>query len=482
MIAKELLEKLKKGKFFGAIKNVYGDTTQEIELNANRVVQLVEHYISEFSGEDEVVVVRAPGRVNLIGEHTDYNGLPVMPMAISRDMLIVAGPSNNNKIYFTNSDRGFEDNNFQIEKNIPAFQPGFWGNYVKSATQGLIDFWGTDEGVSGAKMAVSGNVPLASGLSSSAAFTIAAASAILAVNNRQITPIEFAEIMAKSDHYVGMASGGMDQAASILGEKGKCLKIDFMPLRVQPVKLPENTSVVVCHSKVKAAKAGNAKDAYNRRTVECRIATTVLYKLGCGDKSPEPQLLSEWLELCADGFDDALKQINSLLHEGGYYSKELSEILGCSEQEIIDSLYVTKAGSNYTEPEDGFQLLKRARHVISETQRVEQSLAVLNEMPENAAEKFGELMNTSHESCKNDYEISCRELDALVAAGREAGSFGSRLTGAGFGGCSVHLVPSQIESEFMKTLNEKYYKPEGLENETDNQFVFSPVAGAGVLM
>jgi len=256
----------------------------------------------------------------------------------------------------------------------------------------------------------------------------------------------------------------------------------FMPLKVQPVNLPENTSVVVSHSKVKAAKAGNAKDAYNRRTVECRIATAVLHKLGCGGKKPEPKLLSEWFEQCTEDFADALKQINSLLHEGGYSVKELSEILGCSEQEIKDTLCVTKAGSRYEEPEEGFQLLKRARHVISETERVEKSLAILDEMREDAAEKFGKLMNASHESCRNDYEISCRELDSLVAAGREAGSFGSRLTGAGFGGCTVHLVPSQMVEEFMKIINENYYKPEGLENEPDNQFVFSPVAGAGILM
>ena len=482
MIAKTLLEILKKNGFSDILKNVYGESLQEIQLNNNRIILLVEHYISKFSDEDSVVVVRAPGRVNLIGEHTDYNGFPVMPMAISRDMIIVASATKDKTITITNSDSGFEDNSFEIEKNIPSYESGCWGNYVKSATQGLIDFWGTDEGISGVNMAIAGNVPLASGLSSSAAFTVAAASAILAVNNRQIESIEFAEIMAKSDHYVGMASGGMDQAASILGEKGKCLKIDFMPLKVTPVQLPENCEVVVCHSKVKAAKAGNAKDAYNRRTVECRIATAILHKLGNCDKTPEPKLLSEWFELCLKDYKNALKQINSLLHEDGYFIKEIAEILNCSEQEIKETLYITKTGSKFAEPKDGFQLLKRARHVISETERVEKSLAILKEMPEDAAEKFGKLMNDSHESCRYDYEISCRELDALVTIGREAGAYGSRLTGAGFGGCTVHLVPTENVDCFMKTINEKYYKPEGLETEKDNQFVFSPVAGAGVLL
>ncbi len=482
MTAKTLLENLNKNGFSDILKNVYGESLAEVESNNNRIIQLVEHYISKFSDEDFVVVVRAPGRVNLIGEHTDYNGFPVMPMAISRDMIIVASATKNKTITITNSDSNFEDNSFTIEKNIPPFESSCWGNYVKSATQGLIDFFGTDEGICGVNMAVAGNVPLASGLSSSAAFTVAAASAILAVNNRQIESIEFAEIMAKSDHYVGMASGGMDQAASILGEKGKCLKIDFMPLKVTPVQLPENCEIVVCHSKVKAAKAGNAKDAYNRRTVECRIATVILHKLGNCDKTSEPKRLSEWFEQCTENFDDALKQINFLLHEGGYFSKEISEILNYSEQEVKETFYVTKTGSKFAEPEDGFQLLKRAKHVISETERVEKSLAILKEMPENAAELFGKLMNDSHESCRDDYEISCRKLDALVTIGRESGSYGSRLTGAGFGGCTVHLVPTKNVDCFMKTINEKYYKLENLENEPDNQFVFSPVAGAGILM
>jgi galactokinase len=160
----------------------------------------------------------------------------------------------------------------------------------------------------------------------------------------------------------------------------------------------------------------------------------------------------------------------------------LSGILGIPESEVVKEYYVTKAGQSYPEPPEGFQLKKRARHVISETQRVEASLSLLQEMPENAARQFGSLMNASHESCRDDYEISCPELEALVAAGRQAGSFGSRLTGAGFGGCTVNLIPAGTASEFMQEINRQYYEPRGLTDYRDNQFEFKPASGAGLLI
>jgi galactokinase len=127
-------------------------------------------------------------------------------------------------------------------------------------------------------------------------------------------------------------------------------------------------------------------------------------------------------------------------------------------------------------------LKKRARHVISETRRVEASLSLLKEMPEDAAIRFGSFMNASHESCRDDYEISCPELEALVAAGRRAGSFGSRLTGAGFGGCTVNLIPAGTAPEFMQEINRHYYEPRNLAAYTDNQFEFKPASGAGLLI
>jgi len=178
-----------------AITTAYGDDSNLIDETYIRLERLLNHFCAVYPDTDDVLIVRAPGRVNLIGEHTDYNGLPVMPMAISRDMLVAAGKSGDYGIHVTNTKRSFNDREFTIERTIPPFAGANWGNYVKSAAQGLIDFWGTEEGLAGLNMAVDGNVPLASGLSSSAAFTIACAEAILALNNREIPPEQLAEMV-----------------------------------------------------------------------------------------------------------------------------------------------------------------------------------------------------------------------------------------------------------------------------------------------
>ena len=127
-----------------ALISAYGDNSDLIDEAFSRLESLLNRFCSAFPDSPDVIVVRAPGRVNLIGEHTDYNGLPVMPMAISRDMLIAAGSSGSREIRVTNTIRSFKDRVFCIERHIPPFAGNNWGNYVKSATQGLIDFWGSD--------------------------------------------------------------------------------------------------------------------------------------------------------------------------------------------------------------------------------------------------------------------------------------------------------------------------------------------------
>ncbi|MCX7846421.1 MAG: galactokinase [bacterium] len=460
---------------------VYGSSPELLDHACSRLWILARHYADTFNYDDHVVVVRAPGRVNLIGEHTDYNGLPVLPMAIPRDVIVMASRSDDDLVHVSNVDPAFPPRQFKIEPLIPPFPPGDWGNYVKSAVQGLINHWQTTQGISGLRMAISGNVPVASGLSSSAAFTIACALAVLTVHQRSIPPLLFAELMAHSDHYVGMASGGMDQATSILARAGACLKIDFFPLRVQPVSLPPDTTVVVCQSRVKAAKAANAREEYNRRVVECRLATALLH--AASPRSDRvPLRLSEWLAWDCDGLDDALARINATLHPEPYRLPELSRLLHQNPETILSTLCATPAGTPCHEPPDGFHLLKRARHVISETRRVEDAFSILSSTPPDAARRFGELMNQSHVSCRDDYHISCPELEDLVTAARDAGAYGARLTGAGFGGCTVNLVPSPLVPHFVDALNRSYYVPRQLDHLPDNIFVFQPAPGAGVLL
>jgi len=483
MTTAELMQALtqRDARIIARLGAVYGPDETALAQACERLFVALHRYAETFGDDQPVVVVRAPGRVNLIGEHTDYNGLPVLPMAISRDVLIVAGAAADTSVHATNVERAFGERSFALARHIPPFAAGDWSNYIKSATQGLIDLWDRADDLHGVNMAISGTVPLASGLSSSAAFTIAAALALLTTHRRTIAPLVFAEVMAHSDHYVGMASGGMDQAASVLGQAGQALKIDFHPLRVQPVALPHETVIVVYHSRVRAAKAGNARDEYNRRVVECRLATALLHAAAPARTGTEPVLLSEWLARDTSGFDDALQQIQAHLHPGGYALAEIARTLQLTPDAVLRTLCVTKAGLQYNAPANGFKLCERARHVISEARRVEQTFALLQAMPADAAAQFGALMNASHESCRTDYEISCAELDELVMLAREAGALGARLTGAGFGGCTVNLLRAGAAPEFIRFMHERYYAPRELTRGGDNQFEFAPAAGAGVI-
>ncbi len=483
MTAAELMRALtqRDARILARLGEVYGRNEATLAQACERLFVALHRYAETFADDQPVVVVRAPGRVNLIGEHTDYNGLPVLPMAISRDVLIVTGAAADTSVHASNVERSFAERSFALERHIPPFGPGDWCNYIKSAAQGLIDLWDRADDLHGVNMVISGTVPLASGLSSSAAFTIAAALALLTTHRRTIAPLVFAETMAHSDYYVGMASGGMDQAASVLGQAGKALKIDFHPLRVQPVALPHDTVIVVCHSRVRAAKAGNARDEYNRRVVECRLATALLHAAAPTRATNKPDLLSEWLARDTRGFDDALQQIQAHLHPDGYTLAEIAQTLQQTPDAVLRTLCVTKAGLQYGAPANGFKLCERARHVISEARRVEQSFTLLQTMPADADVQFGALMNASHESCRTDYEISCAELDELVLLAREAGAMGARLTGAGFGGCTVNLLRAGAAPDFMRFIHERYYEPRELARAGDNQFEFVPAAGAGVI-
>ncbi len=464
-----------------ALSTIYGADEAACVRAMQRITHALTAFRTHFGDCDNICIARAPGRVNMIGEHTDYNGFPVMPMAISSDVYIVATARDDSMVEAYNVDGSFPSVFFAIERKIPPFESGFWGNYIKSALQGLVDYRNSVAAFHGMNMVVEGNVPVASGLSSSAAFTVAVATTALALQKQHIPPLELAKIMAHSDHYVGMASGGMDQTVSILGEPGACLKIDFDPIAVTPVKLPTDCDVVVCHSRVEAAKAGNARDAYNLRTVECRFATAVLHALARVHDKEEPLTLREWCDNETQGFEDALEQIHTNLHENGYTLSEIAEILPHDEAYLRDTLCISKAGTPCSQPVDGFQLKKRARHVISEAQRVEGALALLQRMPENAAHSFGALMDASHASCRDDYGISCPELEELTHIARDAGAYGSRLTGAGFGGCTVSLVPKEISTAFCHTLDEKYYIPRNLKTTGPAWFIFTPAAGARVL-
>lgn len=403
-------------------------------------------FVSVF-GDAEIKYVRAPGRVNLIGEHTDYNGLSVLPMALDREIAIALAANAGPLVELTNVKDSFPLVTFDLSDNIEPYETGHWGNYAKAAAQAIRGWAAANSPESlplkGYRGCVAGSVPSGSGLSSSSALVVASALALVCVNKLVIPKPDLADLLAKGERYVGTEGGGMDQAASILSKKGYALKIDFFPLRATPVKVPSGCSIVVANSLVVADKTGGALDAYNRRVSECRLG----------------------LSLLKDMVRDSHKEAQSAL-----LLKDFSEKVP-QWPDLIDNL---------PDDVDGLKPKMRARHVLTEGNRVE---LAADAMQRDDAAELGRLMNDSHESCANDYEISCPELDELVDDLRSAGALGARLTGAGFGGCTVALVCTANVDEAMNRVWESYYAKRGINPQRRDEALFacSPAAGAGIL-
>lgn len=418
--------------------------------------------------------VRAPGRVNLIGEHTDYSGLPVLPVAIDRSTIIVAAASATPEVSIHNADRSYPPRTFSLEKQIPPYEAGDWANYVKAAVQGVIDHFGERDisRMRGARMAVDGRVPAAAGLSSSAALTVSSALAFMAVNGLNLPPIETAAMVARSEWYVGTMAGGMDQAASLLGQRDHALFIEFDPLRARPVKMPAEAALVVADSREVADKSGKVRPEYNRRVVECRLAARLLahaLKLrGVHILGDVVRQVRDWnaSDLVATLRRTAPDELQTDLIEA-------ASLLGTSAEALRREVL----GNATLEKGRPLQILKRARHVLGETERVMNATRALET---GRLDEMGRLMNESHRSLAADFDCSTARLDTMVECARRAGALGARLTGAGFGGSIVALCRAADAERVIAALDREYYQPRSIDPESSRAILHAS-AGASVL-
>ena len=462
------------------------DLTVDRKRILGRYRQLIKQFGSRCDG-DEVSIARAPGRINLIGEHTDYNGLPVLPMAINRDIAAVFAPREDALVVINNTASHFEERRFELVESIPPFETGDWGNYCKAAVQGLLDHFsdlGKGSGTfRGFQVLFDGDLPPASGMSSSSALVVLCALIFLKANDLEMDKLKVADLMAGAERYVGTQGGGMDQAASLLGQAGCALTIHFNPLRVQPVRMPPGYVIVAANSMVQAAKTAGAMDEYNRRSIECRLAAAVL-RFQFSGRYGRPLPIRLLGDLNPDTLGLSLEEIDDLaetvLRREPYSLEEIAAVLEVPAGEVVEIYCTRRDGSVFPEPGDGFKLRDRYQHVVHEGRRVEQSVHCFQE---NDMPAFGELMNRSHVSCRDLYEISCPELDKLVEIALEAGALGSRLTGAGFGGCTVSLVRREKAAALIERMIQGYYREYlDLEREDYSQIIFAckAVNGAAV--
>jgi galactokinase len=376
---------------------------------------MIEMFFHKVYGTTPDVVVRAPGRVNLIGEHTDYNEGFVLPAAIDRSIEF-AGRKRADRIVQVHSldfDGSVEFNLDDIQKD----SKNSWSNYIRGVSKYL-----EEDGyrLSGANMVFGGDVPREAGLSSSAAVEVATAAFWKKLLHLELDPVYLVKLSRKAENqFVGVPCGIMDQFISALGRENHALFLDCRDLSFRHVPLRDDVKIVVCNSGVKRALA---QSEYEVRLKQCRQAVAQIASTGRAVKS--------------------LRDVKPADLEAA--RSVLSEIL-----------------------------YRRARHIVSENHRVLEAVKVLEA---GNLERFGELMNASHESLRDDYEVSSKELDVLVEVARKQPDvLGARMTGAGFGGCTVNLVRQKAAANFAEAVCRGYYDALGLKAEI---YICKPSQGA----
>ncbi len=369
--------------------------------------EFIESFLTYFEGQsDGIRIFKSPGRVNLIGEHTDYNGGFVFPAALTMDTTVLARPRNDRQINLIATDlkQMVRANLDELDK----WKHLRWGNYQLGVADELQK---AGYKLCGCDLMYDDKVPLGSGLSSSAAIEIATAVALVALGDsyhgikREIDMVDLAKIAQKAEHnYIGVKCGIMDQFASAMGKKNMAIFLDCRDLTWEMVPLVmKGYKLVIANTNIKRS-LGSEK--YNERRSEC---------------------------------EKGLEQLRHIFPDASYLRDISVDDFLTYQEEISDET-----------------IRKRVAHVVYENERVIKALEALKK---DRLEEFGELMNASHDSLRDLYEVTGVELDTLVEQARKVeGVLGSRMTGAGFGGCTVNLVREDKVQEFIERVGKAYNK------------------------
>ncbi|HEU4711441.1 MAG TPA: galactokinase [Pyrinomonadaceae bacterium] len=349
---------------------------------------------------------RAPGRVNLIGEHTDYNAGFVMPAAINLSVFAQISPREDRKLEIVSDN--FDDNvvvDLDNAANLSARR--HWSDYAVGVAV-MLELAG--HRLRGAHLQIRSEVPIGSGLSSSAAFEVATACALAGNSGITIERKELALLCQKAENeFVGARVGIMDQFASLFGTEQHALMLDCRSLDYVLLPLPARVRLVVCNTMVKHELASSA---YNERREQCEAGV---------------KHLAQFLPNVTALRDVSLAQLEQ-------FGRDLPDVI-----------------------------YRRCRHVVTENARV---LSAAEALKQGELDRFGRLMAESHASLRDDYEVSCRELDIMVElASKIAGVYGARMTGGGFGGCTINLVDVDRVEAVQRAVAEGYEQATGLKPE-----------------
>src|ERR1035437_3655160 len=362
-------------------------------------------------------IVAAPGRVNLIGEHTDYNDGFVLPMAIER-YIVIAGDTNTKREVTLHSVTPGETATFNIRPKVEPGAPS-WSNYVRGVIAG---FQKSGKKLPAFDAVIESNLPYGGGLASSAALEVAAATLLELMTSQTLDPIEKALLCQQAEHnFAGVPCGIMDQFTSILGRENHALLLDCRSRTTTPVALTNpDVTVLIINTNIRHKLA---EGEYAKRRAQCEAAARILQVAALRDATLE-------------ALEAARKQLESVV-------------------------------------------FRRAHHVISENERTLQAARAIQASDWT---RVGQLMSASHASLRDDYEVSCPELDLVVEVaqqiGEAGGVIGCRMTGGGFGGCVVRLGQTEAGQRIPRTVDVAYEKKPGRQASI---FSSRPAAGARIL-
>ena len=405
-------------------------------------------------GPGEVFIFRAPGRVNLIGEHTDYNHGYVLPVALDRDILLLARRRPDNVVNLSNVEATFPAVSFPISPHISPGPAGDWGNYARGAAQMLAQKLAPNLAGFDGLVAASPphGLPRGAGLSSSSALTIVVAITLAYFNDWRPDAADLAHLCAEAEWYVGTRGGIMDHFIALLAQRDHALFLDCRPntagaYRLAQVPLPDKYCLLVANSGVRHHNTGGD---YNRRVAACRAGVALL----------RPHY----------------PHVNHLRDVEAIPWPTLAPLL--PERATVNALQaqgIDLGDLPNLPPNACLKIRARCRHVWSENQRV---LAAVSALRAGDVAEAGRLLQAAHTSARDDYDISCPEVETLVALLQALpGVAGARLTGAGWGGCVVALVEKAAAADLCNQVRQRYHAATGIQAEV---FAARPAGSAGL--
>ncbi len=510
------------------LTGIYGHHPELCEEKRNSLLEAVDAFVERFGPEGKVAVVRAPGRVNLLGRHVDHRGGSVNLMAIDREQILVARPRTDTMVRARNMDQDrFEDLEFSEGELLEQVLLDDWMDFVDSETvikmvRDLRGNWGNylkapllrlqhrfkDRQILGVDCLLHGDIPMAAGLSSSSALVVAMAEALVLANGLDVTPHDLVDMCGEGEWFVGTRGGSGDHAAVKFSQFGQVAHVGFFPFSIMEyAPFPSDYALVICNSRVQARKAEGAKDIFNERVASYELATHLVRK-----RFPKyAPFIDRLRDISPNGLGVPPTEIYRIL-------LEIPERM--TPEELRDELGTEVCGrvfASHRQP-SAYRLRGRLLFGIAECARSQRCITCLEE---GTLKELGRLMNLSHDGDRvadtdgkpysgdmNDatlaariqdlqsedpervlagqlcmqpgsYACSTTEIDRMVdIALNTRGVLGAQLSGAGLGGCMMVLARKQAADDVVRRMTEHYYEPNNLE---PGALSFTPIAGSGPL-